>query len=131
MPRFKNIEPVDRYVGARMRARRKEIGMSQSELGSACDITFQQIQKYEKGVNRVGSSRLAELATALKVDVAYFFDGMPGSKKHVSNNGTSLFEQLVRTSDGIALAQAFVGITNKGVRHQIVELTRSIAAANA
>jgi transcriptional regulator with XRE-family HTH domain len=66
-------KPVDVYVGGRVRARRLELGMSQEKLGNAIGLTFQQVQKYEKGSNRIGSSRLMQIANALKVDPAYFF----------------------------------------------------------
>lgn len=76
--------PVDVYVGARMKQRRIERGMSQEKLGNELNLTFQQVQKYERGANRVGASRLHELSQALEVPVGYFFEGMPGE---VSNGG--------------------------------------------
>ena len=71
--------PVDAHVGIRMRQRRTLLGMSQTRLGDAVGLTFQQVQKYERGANRVGSSRLFEFAKALDVPVSYFFDEMPGN----------------------------------------------------
>lgn len=76
--RPKGPREVDRYVGQRVRARRMDIGMSQETLGNASDLTFQQIQKYEKGSNRISASRLVELANILRVPVTYFFEGVPG-----------------------------------------------------
>src|SRR5215813_9217929 len=75
-PMAKKVLPADKHVGARMRARRLILGITQTELGDACAITFQQIQKYEKGVNRIGSSRLAQIAASLEVPVAFFFEGL-------------------------------------------------------
>ena len=73
--------PVDVYVGARMKHRRIEFGLSQEKLGKILNLTFQQVQKYERGANRIGASRLFELSRALEVPVSYFFEDMPG---HVS-----------------------------------------------
>src|SRR3954468_15383406 len=70
--------PIDRHVGSRVRMRRMMIGMSQERLGDALGLTFQQVQKYEKGTNRIGASRLQQIAEILQVPVSYFFEGSPG-----------------------------------------------------
>jgi transcriptional regulator with XRE-family HTH domain len=85
----KNPSPVDVYVGARIRQRRMQLGLSQEALGLACRLTFQQIQKYEKGANRVSASRLAQIANALKTTPAYFFKDAPGSSGNGDNGDTA------------------------------------------
>ena len=89
--------PVDVYVGARMKQRRIEHGMSQEKLGKMLNLTFQQVQKYERGANRVGASRLFELSQALEVPVGYFFDDMPG---HVSSDGEGYGVPGMSEADG-------------------------------
>ncbi len=81
----KNPNPIDMHVGTRVRSRRQELGLSQEKLGDALKLTFQQVQKYEKGVNRVSASRLQQLSHILKVPVAYFFEGTPGKFKSQGN----------------------------------------------
>jgi transcriptional regulator with XRE-family HTH domain len=122
------IDPADIYVGVRIRARRKELDMTQQELGTASGITFQQIQKYENGKNRVSASRLIQFAHSLKTVPAYFFEGAPGVKNHVAEN-VGIYEIVMRSSDGVELVRSFSRIQNRGVRHSLMELTRSLAAA--
>jgi len=74
--------PIDRHVGSRVRMRRMMLSMSQEKLGDALGLTFQQIQKYEKGTNRIGASRLQQIAHILQVTVSFFFDGAPHSSGH-------------------------------------------------
>jgi transcriptional regulator with XRE-family HTH domain len=82
--RTKILHPTDKNVGSRVRSRRMVLGMSQSDLGGALGVTFQQIQKYEKGTNRIGAGRLHRLAEVLKVDPAFFFEGEMGQMAHTS-----------------------------------------------
>ncbi len=123
--------PVDQYVGSRVRMRRLMLGMSQERLGDALDLTFQQIQKYEKGANRIGASRLQQIATILQVPVSFFFDGAPvsaGAPGGFAEVDTSDFSTtLLSTSDGLALAKAFMRIENRRLRRRIVDLVEEMA----
>ena len=123
--------PVDQYVGSRVRMRRLMLGMSQEKLGDALDLTFQQIQKYEKGANRIGASRLQQIATILQVPVSFFFEGAPaspGAAGGFAEVDTSDFSStLLSTSDGLALARAFMRIENRRLRRRIVDLVEEMA----
>ena len=123
--------PVDQYVGSRVRMRRLMLGMSQERLGDALDLTFQQIQKYEKGANRIGASRLQQIATILQVPVSFFFEGapvLPGAAGGFAEVDTSDFSTtLLSTSDGLALAKAFMRIENRRLRRRIVDLVEEMA----
>jgi len=81
----KTPNPTDRHVGARVRMRRMMLGMSQEKLGDALDLTFQQVQKYEKGANRIGASRLQQISNILQVPVSFFFEGAPNAPGHSSS----------------------------------------------
>ena len=120
--------PIDRHVGSRVRQRRQELGLTQEKLGDALGLTFQQVQKYEKGTNRVSASRLQHLSRILKVPVPYFFEGSPGQAK-VKGDTPSLayVSDFVASTDGLALMKAFMQIKNVSVRHQIVKLVDVIA----
>ena len=103
-------------------------GFSQTELGKAVGVTFQQVQKYEKGVNRVGASRLQQIANVLKVAPDFFFDG--ASVKAVGNSGskeTAVIERFISSRDGIALSKAFSNIGDAKTRRSIVALVERIA----
>src|ERR1700685_2441661 len=101
--------PIDKHVGARVRMRRLMVGMSQGKLGEALDVTFQQVQKYEKGANRIGASRLQQLARVLEVPPAFFFDGAPSGDGSAvgfaESNGNSPVD-FVLTSEGLQLNRA-------------------------
>jgi transcriptional regulator with XRE-family HTH domain len=124
--------PVDKHVGARVRARRILVGMSQEKLGNSLGLTFQQIQKYEKGTNRIGASRLQNISKSLNVPVSYFFEGAP---MEVTPGGFAEAEQsgfvadILSTPEGISLAKAFMRITDARVRRKIVELVTMMADA--
>lgn len=124
----KSTDPVDKHVGARVRMRRMMLGMSQEKLGDALDLTFQQVQKYEKGTNRIGASRLQHVAQILQVPVAFFFEGAPGQPK---GTGTAAMpgyvSDFLASSDGLALTQAFTRIKNARVRRRIADLVEAIA----
>ncbi len=126
-PRAAN--PIDVHVGTRVRLRRKTSKMSQEQLGDQLGITFQQVQKYERGTNRVGASRLWKISQVLEVPVQYFYDGLKdGIYDDVSKNTqSSIIYEFINSSDGIALATAVSQITNRAVRRQILELARSLA----
>lgn len=106
------------------------LGMSQEKLADAIGLTFQQIQKYEKGANRMGSSRLQQIADILRVPAAFFFEDLPDNEKIAGDapSPTYMFEFLT-TSDGLALAKAFMRIKNAKLRHSIVNMVEMIVGA--
>jgi transcriptional regulator with XRE-family HTH domain len=111
--------------------RRKMLGMSQSTLGEAIGVTFQQVQKYEKGVNRIGSSRLMQAAAVLKVEPSFFFQdtfpkGKVGNLEGVA--ATAEITAFVATTDGLALARSFTKLRNAKLRRAIVALVEDVAA---
>ena len=122
--------PTDKHVGARIKARRLELRMSQGKLADQLGVTFQQVQKYEKGANRVGSSRLQQIAGALKVSISFFFDGIatakPGSHRDAD---TGMFDKFFASADGSALAEAFLAIKSKALRRSVLNVVEQIAAA--
>jgi len=131
--------PVDVHVGARLRQRRTLLGMSQEKLGEAVSLTFQQIQKYERGANRIGASRLYQLSQVLDVSVSFFFEDMPGEVQKTRGDyaAPENKEELasVQTSDPMArretleLVRAYYRIEDPKVRKRVFELTKSIANA--
>jgi transcriptional regulator with XRE-family HTH domain len=124
--------PVDKYVGSRVRMRRIMLGMSQEKLGEALGLTFQQVQKYEKGTNRIGASRLQQISDILQVPVSFLFEGGPTGPNSV--NGLSeapspaYVSDFLATSEGLALTRAFTRITDAKLRRSIVELVEQMAA---
>lgn len=112
---------VDKLVGQRVRARRSALRMSQTELGEAVGVSFQQIQKYEKGVNRIGASRLSAIAAVLQVPVTHFFED-PAAR---GSGGSSSLDDPA----AVDLVRAFDEIADPDVRERLVELTRSVANA--
>jgi transcriptional regulator with XRE-family HTH domain len=124
----KIANPVDQHVGARIRMQRMVRGFSQTELGKAVGVTFQQVQKYEKGVNRVSASRLQQIANVLKVAPDFFFEEAQAKKAGNSgSNETILIDEFISSRDGIALAQAFTRIRDVKIRRSIVLLVEQIA----
>ncbi len=125
--------PTDKHVGARVRMRRMMLGMSQEKLGDALGLTFQQVQKYEKGANRIGASRLQQIAEILQVPVSFFFEGAPSVPGHSGGSGASeapspaYVSDFLATSDGLALTKAFMRIKNPKLRRRIVELVEQIS----
>ena len=123
--------PVDKYVGSRIRMRRIMLGMSQERLGESLGLTFQQIQKYEKGTNRVGASRLQQISEILQVPVAFLFEGGPGGA--IAGNGLNeapspaYVSDFLATSEGLALTRAFTRISDSKLRRSIVDLVEQIA----
>ncbi len=129
----KKPNPIDIHVGGRVRLRRMMLGMSQEKLGEQLGITFQQIQKYEKGTNRIGASRLQNISSVLTVPVSFFFDGAPGfpdgkaggqAEGHAAGN---FVVDFLSSSEGLQLNRAFVRIADARVRRRIIDLVRSIA----
>ena len=125
--------PVDRHVGSRVRMRRILVGMSQEKLGDALKLTFQQVQKYEKGTNRIGASRLQQISHVLGVPVEFFFDGSPQQVDRPLHNGfeeqpDSLYvADFLATNEGVQLNKAFVKIRDPKLRRRVVDLVSAIA----
>jgi transcriptional regulator with XRE-family HTH domain len=130
MPR-KIPDPTDKYVGSRVRMRRMMLSMSQEKLGDALGLTFQQVQKYEKGTNRISASRLQQMCNILQVPVSFFFEGAPppGGHRGGMNEAVSpaYVAEFLGTVDGLALIKAFMRIKSATLRRHIVELVQQIA----
>ncbi len=128
-PRSPN--PVDIHVGTRVRLRRQLLKMSQEKLGDQLGVTFQQVQKYERGTNRVGASRLWKMSQVMDVPVSFFYDGlgedMP-SAEFGEDDQTPIVYDFINSTDGVALAMAVSKIENKAVRRQVLELARALAS---
>lgn len=124
--------PVDKYVGSRVRMRRIMLGMSQEKLGEALGLTFQQVQKYEKGTNRVGASRIQQIAEILHVPVSFLFEGGPSGIANADGASEapspSYVADFLATSEGLTLTRAFTRIADAKLRRSIVELVEQIAA---
>ncbi|NJL08628.1 MAG: helix-turn-helix transcriptional regulator [Methylacidiphilales bacterium] len=127
----KSPNPVDKHVGARVRMRRMMVGMSQERLGDSLGITFQQVQKYEKGTNRVGASRLQQISKTLGVPVSFFFEGAPdidGSEIGFTESASPPYvSEFLSTAEGLSLTRAFTRIRDSRVRRRIVELVETLA----
>lgn len=129
----KKPNPIDAHVGGRIRIRRNMLNMSQEKLGESLGITFQQVQKYEKGTNRVGASRLQAIAGILGVPVSFFFEDAPGGE---GGQGGGFFEDVgaadvmafCSSAEGLQLNRAFVRIDDPKVRRKIIELVRALGA---
>jgi transcriptional regulator with XRE-family HTH domain len=123
--------PVDKHVGSRVRMRRMMLGMSQGKLGDALGLTFQQVQKYEKGTNRISASRLQHISHILQVPVAFFFEGAPHQPGQPKGTGEApsptYVSDFIATSDGLALIKAFTRIKEPKLRRRIVNLVKEIA----
>ncbi len=124
--------PVDSHVGARIRIRRKLLGLSQSRLAEALNLTFQQVQKYERGTNRVSASKLYDVARFLQVPIAYFFEGLadpmsPDADPGMDDGDRRLIDDFLMTPEGLALADAFPKIAQARVRRGLLELARAAA----
>jgi transcriptional regulator with XRE-family HTH domain len=124
--RTKILHPTDKNVGSRVRSRRMVLGMSQTDLGGALGVTFQQIQKYEKGTNRIGAGRLHRLAEVLKVDPAFFFEGEMGQMAHTSPSPDYLTEFLA-TPEGLGLMNAFRSVPTAKLRRNVIALVQALA----
>ena len=129
--RKKALNPIDQHVGKRVRMRRMMLAMSQANLGNALGLTFQQVQKYEKGTNRIGASRLQQISRTLQVPVAFFFEGAPsvaGTTEPTEMAPSPAYvTDFLATSDGLALTKAFMRIKNTKLKQRIVELVEEIA----
>lgn len=124
----KQPNPIDVYVGSRIRMRRNILGMSQEKLGEHLGITFQQIQKYEKGTNRVGASRLQAIASILEVPPSFFFDGAPGGQEGLMEESQSTYMvDFLSSTEGIQLNRAFARIEDPKIRRKVIDLVRALA----
>jgi len=130
--------PIDAHVGTRVRLRRMLLGMSQEKLGEHLGLTFQQVQKYEKGVNRIGASRLFDLARVLGVPVQFFYDELPAANVQAlaavgfgERPADSYVVEFLASREGLELNKAFVGISDARVRRAIVELVRALSGPDA
>jgi transcriptional regulator with XRE-family HTH domain len=132
MPPSKAPNPVDKHVGSRVRMRRLMLEMSQEKLGEALGLTFQQIQKYEKGTNRIGASRIQQIADILQVPVAFLFEGASGAAAHAKGFSESpspaYVSDVLATSEGLAMVRAFGRINDVKLRRKIVEMIEQILA---
>ncbi|MDW9479043.1 helix-turn-helix domain-containing protein [Sinorhizobium meliloti] len=129
----KKPHPVDIQVGGRIRLRRTMLGMSQETLADSLGITFQQVQKYEKGTNRVGASRLQSIASSLNAPVSFFFEERQGALGGSASDGadkpiTDDIEKFISTPEGVRLNRAFAKISSATQRRKLVELVKALAA---
>ncbi|MEN3601691.1 helix-turn-helix domain-containing protein [Brucella abortus] len=129
----KKPNPIDMHVGSRIRLRRNMLGLSQEKLGENLGITFQQIQKYEKGTNRVGASRLQAISSILNVPVSFFFEDAPGSGSSggdgfAEDNEATYVVDFLNSNEGVQLTRAFTKIADPKVRRKIIDLVKSLAA---
>lgn len=133
----KSPNPIDVHVGSRVRLRRMMLGMSQEKLGEHLGITFQQIQKYEKGTNRIGASRMQAIARVLGVPVSFFFEDAPGQtpvagdQQFDATASASPIVKFLGTNEGLALNRAFMRIADPRQRRKLVELVKAMAGDDA
>ena len=127
--------PVDRHVGRRVQEKRLDLGLTQTALAKAVGVSFQQVQKYEKGTNRIGASRLQQIAQVLGVPVTYLFEGAPQER----SDGDVAFAEprqadysfdLLSTPDGVQLAKAFMSIEDPKLRRRVVDLVNTLAESS-
>jgi transcriptional regulator with XRE-family HTH domain len=130
----KTPNPIDKHVGSRVRMRRVLVGLSQEKLGDSLGVTFQQVQKYEKGTNRIGASRLQQISKVLGVPVSFFFDDAPGEENKADGfaeaGSSDYVVDFLSTSEGIALNRAFLRVRDPRVRRRIVDLVSALGDSN-
>src|SRR3954462_13852637 len=126
--------PIDKHVGSRVRMRRMMLSMSQEKLGDALGLTFQQVQKYEKGTNRISASRLQQIATILQVPVALFFEGLPprgaGAATAAGADAVRDIHAFLMTPQGVSFARAMMRIDEQPIRPALLTLAELIADRN-
>jgi transcriptional regulator with XRE-family HTH domain len=125
----KSPNPIDKHVGSRVRMRRMMLHMSQENLGDRLNLTFQQVQKYEKGINLIGASRLQQISQILQVPVGFFFEGAPAATGLPNSNiapSPEFITAFMMTREGLVIAKAWPRL-EAGVRHHIVKLVEEIA----
>jgi transcriptional regulator with XRE-family HTH domain len=123
----KQPDPIDKHVGGRVRMYRVKANMSQQILGAQLGLTFQQVQKYEKGTNRIGASRLHQISEILNIPVASLFEGLPGPKRNDSDDLVNEFVEFMGTTLGQRLVRGFARIHDRNVRSNLAKLIESIA----
>jgi transcriptional regulator with XRE-family HTH domain len=131
----KSPDAVDRHVGQRIRAQRMLLGLSQTQVADRLDVTFQQVQKYERGVNRVGAGRLNQIATILGVPVTFFYEGAPGSepetKRAGADSGMGRMTSFLATREGSQMMSGFLQIRNDEIREGLLGLISALSASPA
>jgi transcriptional regulator with XRE-family HTH domain len=133
----KKPNPVDAHVGSRVRLRRMLLGMSQERLGESMGLTFQQVQKYEKGVNRIGASRLFQISKILDVPVQFFFEEAPYSgdgnavRRMAEPDSEAFILEFLNSREGLELNRAFVKIGDAKVRKSVVDLVRALSGSSS
>lgn len=137
MAEDKKPHPIDVHVGGRVRLRRTMLGMSQDKLADSLGLTFQQIQKYEKGVNRIGASRVFEISRVLGVPIQFFFDDFNidtgrsyGFAEQGPDDGMAMME-LLNTPEGVQLCKHFASIKDQKIRKRVLELVKSLSNGDA
>ena len=123
----KQANPIDIQVGNRVRIRRMLIGMSQERLGDLLGLTFQQVQKYEKGVNRIGAGRLFEVSRILNVPVDFFYEGVNDAAPGANETDGAPVMNFVSSGEGLQLSLAFMKIKDAKVRKRVLDLVKSLA----
>jgi transcriptional regulator with XRE-family HTH domain len=127
----KQANPIDIQVGNRVRIRRMLIGMSQERLGDLLGLTFQQVQKYEKGVNRIGAGRLFEVSRILNVPIDFFYEGVAAQLSGSEPESTPPVMEFVSSGEGLQLSLAFMKIKDAKVRKRVLDLVKSLAEEEA
>lgn len=129
--------PIDAHVGSQVKLRRAVVGMTQTDLANRLGITFQQVQKYENGANRISASRLYLIAKILNVPLESFFEGTeavieagPGAYEGAEDETVKRYEEFIRSPEGISLCKAFVSIDDPAVRKRMAALLKSISTAH-
>lgn len=125
----KKSTPIDQLVGSRVRLRRMALGMSQEKLGEHLGVTFQQVQKYEKGVNRVGASRLQRIAEVLNAPISFFFEEAPRPPdREVETQEAHSLSRVLGSREFLSLANSFSAIRDPQIRQRVVDLVDALAA---
>jgi len=131
----KTPNAIDSYVGARIRMRRQLLGMSQERLAEQIGVTFQQVQKYEKGINRIGASRLQRIADVLHTSVSFFFEQENSEPLTLQgldlSANTDPVAEFLRTKEGLALNRAFLKIADRNIRETVIALVKAMAQAES
>jgi transcriptional regulator with XRE-family HTH domain len=134
MSAIKTPNPVDMHVGSRVRLRRMMLAISQEKLAKALGLSFQQVQKYEKGANRIGASRLEQISRFLQVPVAFFFEGASDTSAVATSEedtrSLALMNEFASSPDGLRLIQSFTQVEDADVRRRIVDLVQAIGSKN-
>lgn len=141
MDNEKKPHPIDVHVGNRVRLRRSILGMSQNELGGALGLTFQQVQKYEKGVNRIGASRVFEISRILKVPIQFLFDDFDLAGDHpvgfaeesisAGEDAGSALVELLKTPEGVELCRHFAKIDDPKIRKKVLDLVKTLSGSDS